>query len=74
MHTGRGSGPTLKYNSSRMLWMAHELFYPGKSYMYVLCKDMVSCSTCQRPGFPMGTLQWKASQILSQKGLYGALV
>ena len=41
------------------------LNYPGKPHMSVLCKDVGSYSACQRYRFPMGTLVWKVSQILS---------
>ena len=50
--------------SSRRLWIAYEVFYPGKAYATVQCKDVGSHPTCLGCAFDMGTLVWKGSQIL----------
>ena len=50
--------------SSGRLWIAYEVFNPGKAYAAVLCKSVGSNPTYLGYAFAMGTFLWKVSQIL----------
>ncbi len=40
------------------LWIAYEVFYPGKAYVAIKCKDVGRYSTCRKYALSMGTLVW----------------
>ncbi len=50
--------------SSGRLWIAYEVFNPGKTYATVKCKSVGNNPTYLGYTSAMGTLVWKVSQIL----------
>ncbi len=52
-------------SSSRRFCITRQVLYQGKHDISVQCKDVGSHSTCQWQVYPVGTLLWKVSQILS---------
>ena len=53
--------------SSGRLWIAYEVYNPGKAYATVQCKSVGNSPTYLGYASAMGTLVWKVSQILDKQ-------